>query len=203
VSADKEAKSTSASGDREPKASNPLNPAHAILGGAILSAIVGLTGVMLNIRSSERISNERDKRDAAVSEASQLKDKVVLLEAQLQEMSARLTVPLSSMRAAESPRGSPTSSPTPTSNLPAPPQSILVVVTIPPTPTLRPTDTSPPAAKSAESTRPAEPTTTYPLTTTTTTEVSATTTSTEPTTTIASSTTAPTSTALATTTVKP
>jgi hypothetical protein len=63
-------------GPPEPPPARALNPAHAILGGAVLSAIVTLVGVTLNIRSSERLSNERDKRDAAVAEASSLKDKV-------------------------------------------------------------------------------------------------------------------------------
>lgn len=43
----------------------PLNPAHAILVGAVLSAIAGLTATFLNIRSSERLSNEKEKSAAA------------------------------------------------------------------------------------------------------------------------------------------
>lgn len=92
-----------------------LNPAHAILGGAILSAIVTLVGVTLNIRSSERLANERDKRDAAVAEANQLKDKVTDLERKLDDALTKI----------------PTTVPGGTEETSAPPQSIVVVVTVP------------------------------------------------------------------------
>ncbi len=67
-----------------------LNPAHAILVGAVLSAIVTLIGVTLNIRSSERLSNERGKRDAAVAEANSLKGKVGDLEKRLDDALAKI-----------------------------------------------------------------------------------------------------------------
>ena len=96
-----------------------LNPAHAILGGAVLSAVVTLIGVSLNIRSSERLSSERDKRDAAVAEANALKDKVGQLEQKLNDAVAQI------------PDSSPDSTVPVTTALAPPPQSIVVIVTIP------------------------------------------------------------------------
>ena len=82
-----------------------LNPAHAILVGAVLSAIVTLVGVTLNIRSSERLSKERDKRDAAVAEANSLKGKVGDLETRLDDALAKIpsTVVSTSVVATELP----------------------------------------------------------------------------------------------------
>jgi hypothetical protein len=106
-----------------PPPTRTLNPAHAILGGAILSAIVTLVGVTLNIRSSERLSNERDKRDAAVAEAADLKDKVGSLEKKLDEALAKIPSTVANTEVAITEPAQTTLAP--------PPQSIVVVVTIP------------------------------------------------------------------------
>lgn len=125
-----------------------LNPAHAILGGAILSAIVTLVGVSLNIRSSERLSSERDKRDAAVAEANALKDKVGQLEQKLDEAVAKI------------PSSEPGSTVALTTVLAQPPQSIVVIVTIP-TP---PSSSGPPGAVTGATTAVVPTTRTVPTT---------------------------------------
>ena len=72
----------------------PLNPAHAILVGAVLSAIAGLSATFLNIRSSERLSTEKDK--AAVAAEVQAKRqaewdaKVADLQKQLDVANSRI-----------------------------------------------------------------------------------------------------------------
>lgn len=148
-----------------------LNPAHAILAGAILSAIVTLIGVTLNIRSSERLSSEREKRDAAVAEANDLKDKVGELEQKLNDAVAKI------------PSSSPDSTVAVTTLAP-PPQSIVVVITVP-TPAV-----TGPVGATAPTTRPAPSTTVRTATSTleqgsTTTSASSTTSSTSSTTTTA------------------
>lgn len=155
-----------------------LNPAHAILAGAVLSAIVTLAGVALNIRSSERLSTERDKRDAAVAEANDLKDKVGQLEQKLDEAVAK--IPSSS---------APGSTIAVTTLAPPPPQSIVVVITVP-TPAGTPNAVTGPVDATPPTTRPA-PSTTARVTTSAT-EQGSTTTSTSSTT---SSTSSPTTTA--------
>ena len=152
-----------------------LNPAHAILAGAILSAIVTLVGVTLNIRSSERLSSEREKRDAAVAEANDLKEKVGQLEQKLDEAVAK--IPSSSV---------PDSTIAVTTLAPPPPQSIVVVITVP-TPAGTPTSVTTPTA-TVPVTRPAPSTTarvatSTPEQATTTTSASSTTSSTSSTTT--------------------
>ena len=149
-----------------------LNPAHAILAGAILSAIVTLIGVSLNIRSSERLSSEREKRDAAVAEANDLKDKVGELEQKLNDAVAKI------------PSSSPDSTVAVTTLAPPPPQSIVVVITVP-TPAV-----TGPVGATAPTTRPAPSTTVRTATSTleqgsTTTSASSTTSSTSSTTTTA------------------
>ncbi len=124
-----------------------LNPAHAILAGAILSAIVTLVGVALNIRSSERLSSEREKRDAAVAEANDLKEKVGQLEQKLNDAVAK--IPSSS---------TPDSTIAVTTLVPPPPQSIVVVITVP-TPAGTPSTVAGPVATTAPTTRPAPSTT--------------------------------------------
>ncbi len=147
-----------------------LNPAHAILAGAILSAVVTLVGVTLNIRSSERLSSEREKRDAAVAEANDLKDKVGQLEQKLNEAVAKIPPSSSEPTIAV------------TTLVPPPPQSIVVVITVP-----TPAVTAPVGAL-APTTRPAPSTTARVATSTpeqgsTTTSASSTTSSTSSTTT--------------------
>lgn len=116
-----------------------LNPAHAILAGAILSAIVTLVGVSLNIRSSERLSSEREKRDAAVAEANDLKDKVGQLEQKLNEAVAKI------------PSSSPDSTIAVPTLVPPPPQSIVVVITVP-TPAVTVPGATAPTTRAAPST---------------------------------------------------
>lgn len=120
-----------------------LNPAHAILAGAILSAIVTMVGVTLNIRSSERLSTEREKRDAAVAEANNLKDKVGQLEQRLNEAVAQIP-----------PSTTPGATVAVTTLGPPPPQSIVVVITIP-----TPAAVTGPGGATAPTTRPAPSTT--------------------------------------------
>lgn len=161
-----------------------LNPAHAILAGAVLSAIVTLVGVGLNIRSSERLSSEREKRDAAVAEANDLKEKVGQLEEKLNEAVAK--IPAST---------APDSTVAVTTAVPPPPQSIVVVITVPtppgtPNAVTGPVATTGPAAIIAPTTRPAPSTTarvaiTTPEQESTTTSASSTTSSTSSTTTTA------------------
>ena len=103
-----------------------LNPAHAILGGAILSAIVTLIGVTLNIRSSERLSAERDKRDVVIAQANELKAEVTDLQRKLEEAVAK--IPDSTL----TPDSVVANSAAPPN---APPQSIVVVITVPTSPT--------------------------------------------------------------------
>ncbi len=172
--------------EQAPKPERTLNPAHAILGGAILSAAVTLIGVALNIRSSERLSSEREKRDAAVAEANNLQDKVGELERKLDEAVAKIP--------ASEPAVTADSTTPATTIVPPPPQSIVVVVTIP-TPgsgvspvTQNAADTTDPASSPTTRAAPsttvrATPTTEAGTSTTTTTGVSTTTSSTTSTTT--------------------
>ncbi len=148
-----------------------LNPAHAILAGAILSAVVTLAGVALNIRSSERLSSEREKRDAAVAEANDLKDKVGQLEQKLNEAVAKI------------PSSSPDSTIAVTTLLPPPPQSIVVVISVP-TPAVTVPGATAPTTRLAPSTT-ARVTTSTPEQGSTTTSASSTTSSTTTTTTTA------------------
>ena len=158
-----------------------LNPAHAILAGAILSAIVTMVGVTLNIRSSERLSTEREKRDAAVAEANELKDKVGQLEQRLDEAVAK--IPVSSTP--ESTVAVTTLAVT--TLVPPPPQSIVVVITVP-TPVGTPNAVTGPVGATTPTTRPAPSTTarvatSSPEQSSTTTSASSTTSSTSSTTT--------------------
>lgn len=148
-----------------------LNPAHAILAGAILSAIVTLVGVSLNIRSSERLASEREKRDAAVAEANDLKNKVGQLERSLNEAMAKI------------PSGStPDSTVAVTTLVPPPPQSIVVVITVPTPATTGPVGATAPTTRPAPSTT-ARVATSSPEQGSTTTSASSTTSSTSTTTT--------------------
>ena len=101
-----------------------LNPAHAILGGAILSAVVTLIGVTLNIRSSERLSAERDKRDVVIAQANELKVEVTDLQRKLEEAVAK--IPDSTLTPDPAAATASTAAPPI-----APPQSIVVVITVP------------------------------------------------------------------------
>ncbi len=161
-------------GPPAPKPPKTLNPAHAILGGAVLSAIVTLVGVTLNIHSSERLSNERDKRDAAVAEASSLQDKVGDLEKRLDDALAKIPSTGPDSQA-------PVTGPVITTVAP-PPQSIVVVVTIASPPALNPSaaptsvapkanpsTTAQPASTSIASSTSSTPSTTTSTTSTTTT----------------------------------
>ncbi len=102
-----------------------LNPAHAILGGAILSAVVTLIGVTLNIRSSERLSAERDKRDVVIAQANELKAEVTDLQRKLEEAVAK--IPDTTL--VGDPVAGSTAAP-----VNVPPQSIVVVITVPTAP---------------------------------------------------------------------
>ena len=108
----------------------PLNPAYAILVGAVLSAVAGLSATFLNIRSSERLSNERDKAAAAAAQQAELRKawdaKVADLQQQLQVANSRIET----LIATTEPIGKPVT-------VPAPLPSIVVVLP-PATPTSAP-----------------------------------------------------------------
>jgi hypothetical protein len=161
-------------GPPEPAPVRTLNPAHAILGGAVLSAIVTLVGVSLNIRSSERLSNERDKRDAAVAEASGLKDKVGDLERRLDDALAKIPSTAVDTEVPVTGAGVTTLAP--------PPQSIVVVLTIPSAPVSSPTAATTVAPKANPSTT-AQPASTSIASSTSTPSTTSSTTSTTSTTT--------------------
>lgn len=98
------------------KERKPLNPALAILAGASLTAISGITATVLNIRSSERLSKERDKTDVAVQQRNDLEVKIGAIQTQLDKAKELLTTAGSTVATAV------TSAP-----VPAPLPSIVVV----------------------------------------------------------------------------
>lgn len=116
------ARSTVINVSAAPKERRPLNPAIAILAGAILTATSGITAAFLSIRSSERLSNERAKTDAAVKSSTDLQRKVDQLQRDLSDASRQIKT-----------LGTTIVPTTPVSGL-APPPSIVVVVNTPPTP---------------------------------------------------------------------
>ena len=73
-----------------PKIRQPLNPAYAILFGAVVTASSGITAAVLSIRSSERLSNQQDKTSAAVQANQDLQRKVDTLDRALEAADARL-----------------------------------------------------------------------------------------------------------------
>ena len=168
-----------------------LNPAHAILGGAILSAIVTLIGVTLNIRSSERLSAERDKRDVVIAQANELKVEVTDLQRRLEEAVAK--IPVSTLT--PDPAAATASTVAPPI---APPQSIVVVITVPTAPTLPTTIAAVPAV--APTTRSPATTSPVPSSASAPTTSSSTTSTTSSTTGPPSSTTSPATSGLSTTT---
>ena len=82
------------------KERKPLNPALAILAGASLTAISGITATVLNIRSSERLSKERDKTDVAVQQRNDLEVKIGAIQTQLDKAKELLTTAGSTVAAA-------------------------------------------------------------------------------------------------------
>ena len=148
----------------------PLNPAYAILFGAILTATAGLGATLLNVRSSERLSKERQRTDAAAQEKADL-------QKQLDELKSRL-------EAANQQISTLTVSTIPVAVPPAPVPSIVVVLpsaALPPQtapPTIPPTSraTTPPTTAAPVTTTPTTlPPTTVPVATTPPTTVAATT----------------------------
>jgi len=93
----------------------PLNPALAILAGASLTAISGITATVLNIRSSERLSKERDKTDVAVQQRNDLEVKIGAIQSQLDKAKELLVT------------GSTVAAPITLAPVPAPLPSIVVV----------------------------------------------------------------------------
>lgn len=72
------------------KVRKPLNPAYAILAGAVLTAASGITATFLTIRSSERLTRERDRTDLARQERDQLQKQLEKVQADLVNQSAQL-----------------------------------------------------------------------------------------------------------------
>jgi hypothetical protein len=68
----------------------PLNPAYAILFGAILTATAGIGAAVLNIRSSERLSRERERTEQAAAREAALSNEVDELKAELEAANAKL-----------------------------------------------------------------------------------------------------------------
>ncbi len=98
------------------KERKPLNPALAILAGASLTAISGITATVLNIRSSERLSKERDKTDDAEQQRNDLEVKIGAIQTQLDKAKELLTTAGSTVATAVTP-----------APVPAPLPSIVVV----------------------------------------------------------------------------
>ena len=73
-----------------PKIRQPLNPAYAILFGALVTAGSGITAAVLSIRSSERLSSQQDKTSAAVQSNQDLQRKIDSLERALDAANAKL-----------------------------------------------------------------------------------------------------------------
>ncbi len=68
----------------------PLNPAYAILAGAVLTAASGITATFLTIRSSERLTRERDRTDLARQERDDLAKELEKVKADLANQSEQL-----------------------------------------------------------------------------------------------------------------
>lgn len=88
-----------------PKIRQPLNPAYAILFGALVTAASGITAAVLSIRSSERLSNQQDKTSAAVQANQELQRKVDMLDRSLEAATARLAALSSTTIPATAPPG--------------------------------------------------------------------------------------------------
>ena len=158
------------------KERKPLNPALAILAGASLTAISGITATVLNIRSSERLSKERDKTDVAVQQRNDLEVKIGAIQTQLDKAKELLTTAGSTVAAAVVPTPVPAPLPSIVVVFPTNPP---VVAAIPPAATsitVKVTSTLPAATSLAPTTSLPGATSTNPTSTTSTSSPSITTT---------------------------
>jgi hypothetical protein len=78
------------SGPTSSKDRQPLNPAYAILVGAVLTATAGLAATIINVRSSERLSKERQKADTATQANVDLQNQLDQLRTQLADANDKL-----------------------------------------------------------------------------------------------------------------
>jgi hypothetical protein len=150
----------------------PLNPAYAILVGAVVTATAGIGAAVLNIRSSERLSKERDRTEAAAARESDLRTELDQLSKDLETAQARiealtgttaLTIPTSATVVPG------TVAPAATVGTAAPPSIVVVIPTnlvspLPDRPVSVPTATTVPLPVASTT----SPATTVPVTTSTT-----------------------------------
>lgn len=118
--------------DPVPKQRPPLNPAYAILAGAMLTAITGITATLLTIKSSERLTRERDQTDIARQQRDELQKELDKVKTELANQSAQIdefsstTIPAATI-----------------APVTVPPSIVVVFPSQVPTPTQKPSDQPP------------------------------------------------------------